>query len=160
MVNRKKVQEVHVRNLSDIQRVIVDFAPRDSAVELHVSTVMRGEDETGKSVNIDVSATAKVKSRRETLIEGLDAIKRQCELSVNLHDDIQPIEVNGVLMSPPQLLSANPISWVDQLITRWFDAERDGLRIRWTIDKYYYFYDVYNNALTRKLIENDDATPG
>lgn len=152
---KKAMKSVEIHSLQDIQQIIAAFAPgvdtTDSSTK--VSSTLMGEDEGGKMVKYGVSAVTKARSRREMIIDGFDVIKKYKSVVDLAVQGVKPIEINGIEMSPPSLISDDPTSWVDALIMRWMGGKREGLRVKWELGEYDYLYDIYQHKLSRRLRE-------
>lgn len=147
---------VIVRRFDDIRRVIGDIDPRNNhvAAEVQINADMNSLED-GKSVTYRVSAPSRSKSKREMIIEGLNILKRQMEITESFESKASPIEVNGIEMKPPSIGgSEKGRAWVDPLIKHWLGGYRKGLSICWDIEGYHYQYDIYEHKLTREKIEN------
>lgn len=149
------LQPTIVSTLDDLKRVLAEIDPKNSkpaqAVEL-VSMLSAIED--GKNNTYKVTATTRSKSKREMLLEGMELIKRQIEVSDHIAEKLEPIEVNGVLMKPPKFgKGGSGEVWVDPLIKHWLGGYRDGLTVCWDLDGHRYRYDIYQHKLSREKNE-------
>lgn len=139
-----------VRCLNDIRRLLNDLDPRISiAQSTTISSEMKAEDEGGRQVTYRVSARADSHSKRAIVLKGMQFIKDRIALEERRRAAAQPVLVNGREMLPPTLAAADGITWVDPLIKRWFNAERDGLYLAWTVKEGRYLYDVFDHRLFR-----------
>lgn len=145
---------VVVRKFDDIRRVIKEIDPSsaDAASEVTINADM-SLNEDGKNVTYRVSAPTRSKSKREMILEGLEVLKRQKDITVANDEDTITL-VNGTKMKPPRFgdgVSAR--AWVDPLIKHWLGAYRKGLLLCWDVEGYHYEYDIFSHSLTRNKIE-------
>jgi hypothetical protein len=148
---------VHVETVDDIKRLIAELDParNKSALPIPLNTTMVGTDENNKKVVYSVETVTRSKTRRETLLEGMDVVKKRLEVAERLRNEGEAVEVNGVLSKPA--LIGNDINGsfgVDKLLERWLGATRDGIFITWKLnDGYIYRYDIFGHKLSRIGLE-------
>ena len=137
------------RTLDDIKIIISDLDParNTQSPEVDVATLMDAEGQPSNK-RYKVSTKTRSKSKREYLIEGLDLVKKS--ISENTEDQI-PTYVNGIEVKPARMIDRLSMkAWVDNLISHWLGATRDGLLITWKLDDgYRYNYDIYEHRLSR-----------
>ena len=152
-LDKSILDPVIVKNVNDIKRVIAEFDPNKNANHspLPLSAVMEAENEGGKKVQYNVSATTRSKSKRELLLEGFDLIKTRVEKGIEIQNSTQDFEVNGKTFKPAKLQNnIDGVSWIDPLIKQWTGGARKELLIAWDIgDGYEYRYDIYAHSFTR-----------
>ena len=138
-----------VRTMDDIKITISDLDPNRNTPsdDIDVTTLM---DAPGLAPNkrYKVTAKTKSKSKREYLIEGLDLVKKS---SNEMTEEQISTIVNGIEVRPARMIDRLSMkAWVDNLISHWLGARRDGVLITWTLeDGYRYNYDIYEHRLTR-----------
>lgn len=143
--NIKVVKKVSVKSLNDIRRVVAEFDPQAN----------RSKNETITSAKISVDGVEHAvavgttsKSRRDTIVEGLLAIKKLHELT----DQAQSA-------SPLKQIKTGAFEGlgIDMLIKEWFDAVRVDQLICWTIDDSIYKYDIHKHKLTKSNAKDPTA---
>lgn len=146
------LKPVEIRSVADIQRVLAELDPsRNKAhAEVPISTLLN-EVEGGKNVTYNVSSSTKSKSKRDMLIDGLMLIQRRKDVSDDIVNSTEEVEINGRKVKPAVLRSnTEGHAWVDPLIKQWTGGRRDGTLIVWDMeDGYQYRYEIFAHKLTR-----------
>jgi hypothetical protein len=138
-----------VRSLDDIKITISELDPSRNTPsdDIDVTTLMEAPG-LAPNTRYKVTAKTKSKSKREYLIEGLDLVKKSTNEMV---EEQTSTIVNGIEVKPARMIDRLSMkAWVDNLISHWLGARRDGVLITWTLeDGYRYNYDIYEHRLTR-----------
>ena len=147
-----------VNSLSDIRRVVAMLDPNaidNKPAELvPISADIMTRDADGVRRVFHATANTQTKSRRETLLEGLQLIRTRRELADKAASLVKPLVVNGRTMQNLSPLAEESYLSIDPLIARWLAATRDGDRIVWVLhDGFTYYYDIFTHRLTKKSTE-------
>lgn len=135
---RHKVQykTVEVHTLYDIKKIINELQRKPEAKT--IKTTIQSNDGNGKLVKYDVEAPIGV-DYHTMLFEGFTQMKNRAEA----------IEKGG-----PRAVKALNIGghhWLDDLVTRRFGGQRDGLRIKWVVSEGTFYFDPLGNKLTQAI---------
>jgi hypothetical protein len=148
----KIFDNVVVRSVNDIKRLIAEFDPNVSQQQsaISISSVIES-NEDGRRVMHPVTTETKSRTRREFLVEGLTIARDRLNLADTTAVSAIPVVVNGVQMLPPRFAdSVEGHMWVDPLIKRWLGGYREGNMICWDLqDGFTYRYDIFQHKLTR-----------
>jgi len=141
------LEPVTVNSVADIKNIIAPLDPRKNPAqpEIPLATTMTvGKDE------YRVTAPTKSRSKRDMLVDGLQIIKNRIEDLDALHSSDEFL-VNGKPMKPASVGDGvSGVTWVDQFISHWLGAYRDGILICWDLsDGHTYRYDIFAHKLTR-----------
>ena len=153
-IDPRTAEPVTIRNLNELKRVLVEFAPHARQNTPHskvkISTTMVARDERDQQQNYVLSADTQSLSRREMIIEALDLIRTRKEVAQkSSKQDPENIEINNKLMSPvAPFVDENAPMAIDRLIHHWMGGVRKGEFIYWELDNKIYKYDVRQHRLT------------
>jgi hypothetical protein len=141
-----------VRTVDDIKIILSDLDPARSVASKDIDIVTLMDVPNGNpNQRYQVTAKTRSKTRREYLIEGMEIVRKTIEIS-----EEEPIVtmVNGIEVKPARMLDRTTMrAWVDNLISHWLGAAREGLLITWKLeDGYQYNYEIYGHKLTRTKI--------
>lgn len=141
-----------VRTMDDIKIVLSEIDPARATTSKDIDIVTLMDVPNGMpNQRYQVTAKTRSKTKREYLIEGMEIVKKTIEFSQE-----QPIStmVNGIEVKPARMLDRTTMrAWVDNLISHWLGAAREGLLITWKLeDGYQYNYEIYGHKLTRTKI--------
>lgn len=145
------LQPTVVSNVDDLKRVLSVVDPKNAkaAPEIELAAILNAIED-GKNNTYRVTATTKSKSMRDMLLDGMELVKRQINANNTIAENLDPVEVNGIMMKPPKFgKGGKGETWVDPLIRHWLGGYRDGLTICWDLDEYQYRYDIYEHKLGR-----------
>lgn len=146
------LKPVEITSVSDIKRILVELDPNTNKThaEIPISTMLN-EVEGGKNVTYSVRSVTKSKSKRDILLDGLSLIKKREEVSNDIIESTEEIEIDGKKVKPAILKSnIEGHTWVDPLIKQWTGGRREGTLIVWDMnDGYQYRYEIFAHKLTR-----------
>lgn len=151
-LNPEIMRPVEVHTLADIKRVVAEFDPKRNPQQADIPVSARMEEVVdGQKVTYQASASTRSKSKRDMLIDGLNLIKQRQDISDEVKNDGEPVEINGKVMKPAALsINTEGQCWVDPLIKQWTGGIRKGTLITWDLgDGYEYRYEIFTHSLTR-----------
>jgi arginine repressor len=141
-----------VRTVDDIKIILSEIDPSRTTASKDIDIMTLMDVPNGKpNERYRVTAKTRSKTRREYLIEGMEIVRKTIEISNE--EQIATI-VNGIEVRPARMLDRTTMrAWVDNLISHWLGAAREGLLITWKLeDGYQYNYEIYGHKLTRTKI--------
>jgi len=154
---------VKVRNFSELKKALVPFLPnhhgnQEVFLETDVSDVKFHPDDDTIAKQGKITAKLSGTNKRKLLLQGLEMVERQKELSAsqgNPKDD----EAFGGFM-PVAMPTGTKFAWVDLMIKRCLDGKRrPDNTIEWTLEDTTYVFDPKTGKLTRESNEpNNDAS--
>lgn len=141
-----------VRTMDDIKIILSEIDPARTTINKDIDIVTLMDVPNGAAnQRYQVTAKSRSKTKREYLLEGMEIVKKTIEISRE-----EPIAtmVNGIEVRPARMLDRTTMrAWVDNLISHWLGAAREGLLITWKLDDgYQYNYEIYGHKLTRTKI--------
>lgn len=143
------IEKVVVKTVEDI-RTLIKKLNESNSDESTITSDIDIENENGKKT-IKVSAKLHNKSQKQILIDGLNIIVRRNNFKGIKRE---PIIINNRESKPVDIFSESPTIWVDQYISKWLDAFREGHYICWILNGIKYKYDIFMNKLFK---ETNDA---
>jgi hypothetical protein len=124
------------RSLDDLKALLRELDPKLSHDQSVVLSTQMAED----GVPTDVQAVATIKSKRSMLLFGFEKIK---SITTQVRDEV--LETYLPTVTPSDV----GLHWLDQLLTRWFGATREGMYIVWHLKDGTFKYDIFNHKLTK-----------
>lgn len=150
-----------VNTLSDIKRLLAELDPsRDIKQTVPLSSEMVAEDVDGNLVRYALNAKTEAQNKRSIVISGFEFIKSRAVLEDRAKNEVMPVMINGRPMSPAIRPAVAGHAWIDPLIKRWFNANREGLRMVWVIKEGKFLYDPFTNKLYRSKQTSEEAAKG
>jgi hypothetical protein len=143
---KEKIKPVVIRNLNDIKLALkpflLDASDQDRTMQCEMSW-----DNDGKMEKSVVTGKSASFSYRQTLIDGLEVVKKRQETMKKLKEAVDKIEDED-FKPTMDVWDINKITFnIDTLIQRRLGGTRNGLRVRWSVAEGIFEYDPYQDKL-------------